>query len=1594
MKLVSNILRALGFDPDNNSGWITNQEHEWAPEETNSTNLHRDDRPEFEKKPRDYHRPSVDKEADNQDQVYVTYDGDNVGAEVEESLMRDETETATRLSANIRKTHEQITEEAEHEGGKLIFDGGDNGMLLVPESAVSKISERIRELYKKITGHTVSIGVGGGPIRAHKALVYAKNTGKDKIVTYSEALEPEIKKIKDKQKELEPIYEATKYKAAGRSPEFGDAYWVDPDGKIFEVVGAHHDWAAKNRDLLEEEYGLSASDPDRLFYDLLDNGWIRAQVTPHELAMQIGMLSEPPNSIEQAVHSLWKEGLEVSIGDESERVVIPHPEKSIMPQYQRQLKKTVYAVKASKESARAQIVRILLQSGPEGILSEDLLNSFMAMSTEHSIPFESVMDIYEGLLEHGQVFEQGDRTIIKGANLKQTGANLEQVRALVPNSSCLSYSSTVLGNGTLPRTVAEKTEADLPFLSNKGVEKVIPMFVDKDTPDDHKCGTCVFRVGSNRCARVEGEISFDKGTCDYWAEGKGMTEKDISSELMDWTTAGYVEAPDPGFKIQCGTCEFLKDSDESVGTCTLWQGRVKVGQCCMAYDNASVVAPSAAQGGQYSNSLGLVNAGIKSPNSHPVYFYSKNIRGQSPTKKADDDLALPVSDDMVWLLDHEASASGPCERCLANEGKTPQETNDMIPLHDHCKCRWGVAGIPVPDTGALPDDYQELMRTQENNLEGLEPISSKSSFRPLAHCGPCTPLKMKAIEILSDLSFKDSKALNPTDLPDLAKLTPEASPKNFATRLGQAVAGLDASKHGDIVDKLTQIQMELNEIATELESGEMKAVDKQGALDTEAWFLSPSGEIIPVDTHGDYVLKNLPLDPELKRQWEETPRKDKARFYSNNVFPELLEQGWIRLRRYETDLNIEAKTFEESKRAEDFVYSLLDRLTVVILVTREDQKFSKVSSDQLREQGWSAFRQRFKQSNLAITAHIRHEKGKWVVYNHDYTKSLGHYDTKEEAEKRLRQIEYFKHKGGKSMKIEAQTPIELINVENKGDHFVAEVKIPRSATRHHDLRQLNKFLKSWVKANGPSMVPAIAQQLGAAEQQIQFDPEQDEFFPNVTDESVTFDANFLTTGAPDEPVVIEEAQEPGKEWRPWRSAMTTDRVLVRGKYNSTLNRFEVSAGRNDFTLTNSEVSVQEQVCKVASLTDAVKFVEMMKANVDQLVEIAVVKKADNKIMVHCKKCGQTFYTSPDSGIYECPDCWSKQASEDCPYCGKDKELYTHEHCRPGKTSEQEDNITEYERSQQYLSSPGRPKGPQQLEAADQPKCERCGGTGIDPDGGGDCSLCSGVGHPHIPEAKKEVGDPASGVSEALRNRDWEIEHVGGGKFKCLYDAGPGGIRSFVATKQQLTELLLLEETADESYTGSDPATEGDAAADKLNAFVDKMEADSGWYTEGDTAEKEAGDISDPKAHTYIAETDLGTTCKLCGAPKNSHEGAQKVAFDTEEAEEELNDFIQEQGKKKYSPKTIVEMIMDQYRGDDVLKYAEAFIGNEFDLRQYVEDVLTVEEDETPEETVESTKKEADDAGTPPSSPAPDGFKWAWEPASSSWILVQTNSSAY
>lgn len=129
----------------------------------------------------------------------------------------------------------------------------------------------------------------------------------------------------------------------------------------------------------------------------------------------------------------------------------------------------------------------------------------------------------------------------------------------------------------LSRFASLNKTADPKPLSNKVVTDLIPMFVDNTEPPDHKCGTCRFRMkkdGIDTCSIMKGEINLEKGTCAFWAEGE--ENKGPVGSQMERDTAGYIESDE---EVNCGSCRHFKE-----GLCTLWNGKVKAEQCCMAWE--------------------------------------------------------------------------------------------------------------------------------------------------------------------------------------------------------------------------------------------------------------------------------------------------------------------------------------------------------------------------------------------------------------------------------------------------------------------------------------------------------------------------------------------------------------------------------------------------------------------------------------------------------------------------------------------------------------------------------------------------------------------------------------------------------------------------------------------------------------------------------------------------------------------------------------------------------------------------------------------------------------------------------------------------
>lgn len=115
-------------------------------------------------------------------------------------------------------------------------------------------------------------------------------------------------------------------------------------------------------------------------------------------------------------------------------------------------------------------------------------------------------------------------------------------------------------------------------------------------------------------------------------------------------------------------------------------------------------------------------------------------------------------------------------------------------------------------------------------------------------------------------------------------------------------------------------------------------------------------------------------------------------------------------------------------------------------------------------------------------------------------------------------------------------------------------------------------------------------------------------------------------------------------------------------------------------------------------------------------------------------------------------------------------------------------------------------------------------------------------------------------------------------------------------------------------------------------------------------------------------------------------GVEKIAFDTDEMEKDLETLIREKARdfsvqgKKMSPQEIAKDIaydlIENNTDRNMVRYIDAFIGNEYDLQLFVEDVLTPEEDITSSlkkkalvpPTIDAPNKEMQDPLAQPNSP--------------------------
>jgi hypothetical protein len=126
--------------------------------------------------------------------IYVSCDGDGIGALVEAAAMKNDLAEIKRIDKLIVDGQSKIRSFAEGHGGEVFIDGGDDLAFTLPKKHEGEL-EKLRESYKTITTHTLTIGVGSEISEAAKALFLGKLKGKNRIEHWGSDSAKELKSL-------------------------------------------------------------------------------------------------------------------------------------------------------------------------------------------------------------------------------------------------------------------------------------------------------------------------------------------------------------------------------------------------------------------------------------------------------------------------------------------------------------------------------------------------------------------------------------------------------------------------------------------------------------------------------------------------------------------------------------------------------------------------------------------------------------------------------------------------------------------------------------------------------------------------------------------------------------------------------------------------------------------------------------------------------------------------------------------------------------------------------------------------------------------------------------------------------------------------------------------------------------------------------------------------------------------------------------------------------------------------------------------------------------------------------------------------------
>jgi hypothetical protein len=118
------------------------------------------------------------------DLIYAHFDGDDVGSQLKLHLLDNEIEEAREYSRSIVAALGQVRELLEMSHAvDVIAMGGDDLVVSWQEGSISRGEiEEITATFHRLSGRTMSVGMGRSPREAAENLHRAKLMGKDRVI--------------------------------------------------------------------------------------------------------------------------------------------------------------------------------------------------------------------------------------------------------------------------------------------------------------------------------------------------------------------------------------------------------------------------------------------------------------------------------------------------------------------------------------------------------------------------------------------------------------------------------------------------------------------------------------------------------------------------------------------------------------------------------------------------------------------------------------------------------------------------------------------------------------------------------------------------------------------------------------------------------------------------------------------------------------------------------------------------------------------------------------------------------------------------------------------------------------------------------------------------------------------------------------------------------------------------------------------------------------------------------------------------------------------------------------------------------------------